>query len=138
MAEFVLKRDATEAWRSGCRAIENTTDAMRDDLRDKGVADGEAMEAVVLAEQAKMQEELSRNIDGDFSSPYEMPDLSAIAAELREGQEAPDLGKLEGGEDGLDDALEGGEAGTEMPDIPAEGLSDAEVDAVCADIERDI
>jgi hypothetical protein len=64
--------------RSGNNAIDNTVEAMRDDLRDKGLEDGPEMESIVMAERARMQDELRRNIEGDFSDPYVKPDFNEI------------------------------------------------------------
>ena len=59
----VLTRDPNERWEIGNNAINDTVEAMRDDLRDKGMEDGPEMEAIVMAERARMQDELTRNID---------------------------------------------------------------------------
>ncbi len=67
---YVLKRDPSEIWASGNRAIDDTLEAMRDDLRDKGWPDGQELENMVMAEKPKLLDELSRNIDGDFTNPY--------------------------------------------------------------------
>lgn len=72
----VLARDPGEQWEIGTSAIDNTVEAMRDDLRDKGMEDGAEMEAIVMEERARMQDELARNIAGDFSAPYQMPDFA--------------------------------------------------------------
>ena len=78
----VLTRDPNEQWEIGNNAINDTAEAMRDDLRDKGMEDGPEMEAIVMAERARMQDELTRNINGDFSDPYQKPDF----AELMQGE----------------------------------------------------
>ena len=72
----VLARDPCEQWEICTSAIDNTVEAMRDDLRDKGMEDGAEMEAIVMEERARMQDELARNIAGDFSAPYQMPDFA--------------------------------------------------------------
>lgn len=77
----VLTRDANEQWELGNNAIENNVEAMRDDLRDKGLEDGPQMEAIVMRERARMQEELQRNIEGDFSKPYVKPDFDEVLAD---------------------------------------------------------
>ena len=69
----ILKRDETELWQEGNAAIENTLEAMRDDLRDKGLEDGPEMEALVMQEKTLMQEELAQNIEGNFDNPYDKP-----------------------------------------------------------------
>ena len=69
----VLKRDETELWQEGNEAIQNTLEAMRDDLRDKGWEDGPEMEAMIMHEQQLMQQELANNIQGDFSEHYDGP-----------------------------------------------------------------
>ena len=71
----VIARDQTEQWISGNNAIDNTIEAMRDDLRDKGQTDNAQIESIVMGERARLQEELSRNIEGDFSNPYQQPDF---------------------------------------------------------------
>lgn len=76
----VLTRDRNELWQLGNNAIENNVEAMRDDLRDKGLEDGPRMEAIVMEQRARMQEELQRNIDGDFSEPYVKPDFDEVLA----------------------------------------------------------
>ena len=110
--ELTLERDHDLQWEIGNNAIDGTVEAMRDNLRDRGMEDGELMESIVMDERSKMQEELGRNIDGDFSQPYEIPDFDAITAEL-----------------GL------GDSELSDRDDSMEGLSDAEVDAICKDIE---
>lgn len=77
----VLTRDISEQWESGNHAIDNNVEAMRDDLRDKGLEDGPEMESIVMAERARMQEELERNIRGDFSDPYQKPDFGELLQE---------------------------------------------------------
>lgn len=74
----VLTRDPNEQWEIGNNAIDNTVEAMRDDLRDKGMEDGPEMEAILMAERARMQDELTRNINGDFSDPYQKPDFTEL------------------------------------------------------------
>lgn len=69
----ILTRDPTEQWETGNQAIEDTLEAMRDDLRDKGIEDGEAMEELIAQERSLLQEELSTNIDGDLSYHYDEP-----------------------------------------------------------------
>lgn len=69
----VLKRDETELWQEGNKAIENTLEVTRDDLRDKGLEDGPEMEVLVMQERSLLQQELSQNIQGDFSHPYDRP-----------------------------------------------------------------
>ena len=74
----VLTRDPNEQWEIGNNAINDTVEAMRDDLRDKGMEDGPEMEAIVMAERARMQDELTRNIDGNFSDSYQKPDFAEL------------------------------------------------------------
>ena len=74
----ILTRDHNEQWEIGNHAIDDTIEAMRDDLRDKGMEDGPEMEAIVMTEHARMQEELTRNINGDFSDPYQKPDFTEL------------------------------------------------------------
>lgn len=69
----VLTRLSAEQWKSGNQAIENTLEAMRDDLRDRGVEDGDTMEAMIAHERVRLQEELSSNIEGDLSNHYDGP-----------------------------------------------------------------
>ena len=77
----VLTRDISEQWESGNHAIDNNIEVMRDDLRDKGLEGGPEMETIVMAERARMQEELERNIRGDFSDPYQKPDFGELLQE---------------------------------------------------------
>lgn len=72
----VLRRDPSILWQSGVNAIDDAIEAMRDDLRDKGMEDGPQMEAIVMHERMLQMEELARNIEGDFSQPYTPPDFS--------------------------------------------------------------
>ena len=110
---YSLTRDTGEQWEIGCNAIDGTIEAMRDNLRDRGVEDGDAMESLLMGERSKMQDELSRNIEGDFSDPYEMPDFDDMASDL-----------LQSDDINTDSALE----------VPAE-LSESEINDICADIE---
>lgn len=75
---LTLTRNINEQWEIGNNAIDNAVEAMRDNLRDKGLEDGPEMESIVMAERAKMQEELIKNIEGDFSNPYVKPDFNEI------------------------------------------------------------
>lgn len=85
----VLKRDETELWQEGNNAIEDTLEALRDDLRDKGLEDGSEMEAFVMQEKTLLQQELSQNTQGDFSNSYDKPSWqeSDISQELTDVQE---------------------------------------------------
>lgn len=74
----VLKRDETELWQEGNKAIENTLEVMRDDLRDKGIEDGPEMEEMIAHEKTLMQQELAQNIQGDFSNPYDGPEWQKV------------------------------------------------------------
>ena len=65
----VLKRDPNELWKAGLSAIDDNIEVMRDDLHDKGWTDEAAIQSVLNRERASMTEELSRNIEGDFSDP---------------------------------------------------------------------
>lgn len=113
---YSLTRDAGEQWEIGCNAIDGTIDAMRDNLRDRGVEDSDAMESILMGERSKMQDELSRNIEGDFSDPYVMPDFDDMASELT--QASPDIA----------------DTGSE----PTEELSDSEVEEICQSIESNL
>lgn len=113
-----LERDKDEQWEIGCHAIEGTVEAMRDNLRDRGVEDGDAMESFAADERGKMQEELGRNIEGDFSSPYEMPDFDAVADSLLET-----AGELQE------------ESGSEGEIL--EGLTETEITDICAGLAGD-
>ena len=64
----VLVRDPNEQWEIGNHAIDDTIEAMRDDLRDKGMEDGPEMEAIVMAERARLQAELAQDISGTTPS----------------------------------------------------------------------
>lgn len=69
----VLKRDENETWVIGTSAIEDNLEAMRDELRDKGWPDGAELEAMVAEQRPQLMEELRRNMEGDFSQPYQPP-----------------------------------------------------------------
>ena len=95
-ANPVRTRDPSELWESGNRAIDQTIEVMRDDLRDKGLEDGPEMESIVMEQRALMQDELGRNIQGDFSNPYQKPDFEELIREYdvseqpaENGQEIP-------------------------------------------------
>lgn len=64
-------RSKNEQWKEGMIAIDKNVDAIHDDLIDKGWDDDEAINRVLNTERVGMQKELSANIDGDFSHPYE-------------------------------------------------------------------
>ena len=59
--------DPIQAWISANTALEKNLEAMRDDLRDKGMRDGSEMERIINAERIKAQNEIGRTIDGDLS-----------------------------------------------------------------------
>ena len=133
-----LTRDATEQWESGNRAIDDNIEAMRDDLRDKGLEDGPEMESIVMAERARMQEELERNIRGDFSNPYQKPDFGEL---LQERQESEELAA--NGQDVLQEMPEETPNITDLPneinyDEVFEGLDDYDFDGIdyATDTER--
>ena len=69
-AAFVRTRDHNEQWEVGNRYIDDNVEAIRDDLRDKGMEDGPEMESIAMTERARMQEELANNINRDFSNGY--------------------------------------------------------------------
>ena len=120
----VLIRDPNEQWEIGNNAINDTVEAMRDDLRDKGMEDGPEMEAIVMAERARMQDELTRNINGDFSDPYQKPDF----AELMQGEmtDVPtqDIPAVEQAADTV-----------EAPDVVADVPQDIDYDAVYSGLD---
>ena len=120
----VLTRDPNEQWEIGNNAINDTVEAMRDDLRDKGMEDGPEMEAIVMAERARMQDELTRNINGDFSDPYQKPDF----AELMQGEmtdvPAQDIPTVEQAADTV-----------EAPDVVADVPQDIDYDAVYSGLD---
>lgn len=103
----VLTRDASEQWEIGNNAIDNTVEAMRDDLRDKGLEDGPEMESIVMTERARMQDELRRNIEGDFSDPYVKPDFNEILENRGLTQETEGIAEnLEQNHENIQDVLE--------------------------------
>ena len=96
----VLVRDADEQWEVGCNAIENNVEAMRDDLRDKGFEDESEIESIVMPERAAMQEELQRNIEGDFSESYYKPDFNELLEKPESIEAVGDVASCEGVADG--------------------------------------
>jgi len=80
----VLMRDQTEQWEIGLNSINNTVEAMRDDLRDKGHTDEQFIEQTVAPIRAGLMDELSRNIEGDFSNSYEMPDFNSLSSDMED------------------------------------------------------
>lgn len=134
----VLTRDASEQWESGNRAIDDNIEAMRDDLRDKGLEDGPEMESIVMAERARMQEELERNIRGDFSDPYQKPDFEELLQERQVSE-----GLVANGQDMPQDISEETPTVTDLPneinyDEVFEGLDDYDFDGIdyATDTER--
>ncbi len=134
----VLTRDASEQWESGNRAIDDNIEAMRDDLRDKGLEDGPEMESIVMAERARMQEELERNIRGDFSDPYQKPDFEELLQERQVSE-----GLAANGQDMPQDISEETPTVTDLPneinyDEVFEGLDDYDFDGIdyATDTER--
>lgn len=99
--------DKAEMWQAGLNAIDNTMEALRDDLRDKGYTDEEFIEQTIAPVRAGLMDELGRNIDGDLSNPYIMPDFNNLEA-------------LAGDMDQDGSALQEGETG-DLPDTPVEG-----------------
>ena len=85
---YALKRDSTEQYEIGVRSIDETIENYRQNLRDRGVADGKEMDAFLNHERTLMREELSANIDGDLSKIYEPPDFDVAAASMPK-EEAP-------------------------------------------------
>lgn len=133
----VLTREESELWESGNRAIDENIEAMRDDLRDKGLEDGPEMESIVMAQRARMQEELERNIHGDFSDPYQKPDFEEILQERQTEEIA------EPGQDFPQDLSEETPSVTDLPneinyDEVFEGLDDYDFDGIsyAADLGR--
>ena len=78
----------------GLQAIEDNVEALRDDLRDKGLIDGRGMEALVLVERDFMQKELERGLSGDLEYIYELPDYGRILDELRNGRKCYDFSDI--------------------------------------------
>ena len=87
----ILTRNPSVQWEIGNNAIDDTVEAMRDDLRDKGLEDGPEMESIVMTERARMQDELRRNIEGDFSNPYMIPDFNEIIESRGLGQSVEEI-----------------------------------------------
>lgn len=103
----VLTRETNEQWEVGNNAIDNTVEAMRDDLRDKGLEDGPEMESIVMAERARMQDELRRNVEGDFSDSYVKPDFNEILENRGLTQEAEGIAEnIEQNPENIQDVLE--------------------------------
>ena len=70
---------------SGLRAIDRTAEALEDDLRDKGFKDI-GIKAFVDIEKDRLRQELSDNLNGDFSNPYEKPDFQGTHDEIEFGK----------------------------------------------------
>lgn len=126
----VLTRDVSEQWESGNRAINDNIEAMRDDLRDKGLEDGPEIESIVMAERARMQEELERNIRGDFSDPYQKPDFGELLQERQVSE-----GLVANGQDIPQELPEETPSVTDLPneinyDEVFEGLDDYDFDGI--------
>ena len=134
----VLTRDISEQWESGNHAIDNNIEVMRDDLRDKGLEGGPEMESIVMAERARMQEELERNIRGDFSDPYQKPDFGELLQERQVSE-----GLAANGQDISPEISEETPTVTDLPneinyDEVFEGLDDYDFDGIdyATDTER--
>ena len=83
----VLKRDVTpEIKASRERDMESVLDNYRENLRERGVTDEEAIEQFVSEERSKMQKEYESLDNGDCSSNiyYAPTDWDSIAANLKE------------------------------------------------------
>ena len=79
LASPTIAVDQAEQWHAGVNAIENNIEAMRDDMRDKDIKDEAYIEQMATQERLNQMEELSRNLEGDFSSSDAQPDLNAAA-----------------------------------------------------------
>jgi hypothetical protein len=79
---YSLKRDPMEQYEIGLRAIDEIVENYRENLRDRGVADGKEMEDFINRERIMMIEALSANIDGDLSKSHEEPDFDKIALDM--------------------------------------------------------
>lgn len=120
----VLTRDPNEQWEIGNNAINDTVEAMRDDLRDKGMEDGPEMEAIVMTERARMQDELTRNINGDFSDPYQKPDFTELVQGEMTDVPAQDIPAVEQAADTV-----------EATDVVADVPQDIDYDAVYSGLD---
>lgn len=134
----VLTRDISEQWESGNHAIDNNIEVMRGDLRDKGLEGDPEMESIVMAERARMQEELERNIRGDFSDPYQKPDFGELLQERQVSE-----GLAANGQDIPPEISEETPTVTDLPneinyDEVFEGLDDYDFDGIdyATDTER--
>lgn len=134
----VLVRDPNEQWEIGNNAINDTIEAIRDDLPDKGMEDGSEMEAIVMAERARLQEELAQDISGDFATPSQSAAF-ADPVQSKTADLSPDIATV-------DQPVESLEPADEVADVPPEidydavysGLDSYDFDGidVGSDVER--
>ena len=77
---------ARDYYSMGMRYIEDILEVYRDNLRDRGVSDGEAMEAALAPVRAELLERLGRDLgEGTyFLCDHEHPDYDALAAKVRD------------------------------------------------------
>ena len=94
-----FRRDPTEMWITDNRRIDELMEVLRDDLRDKGIEDGQFMEQLINHERIVQMEQLSRYIDGNPEnvvdttpawqqdpSILERVELNNNSTELQEGE----------------------------------------------------
>jgi len=78
---------------SGMKAIENTTEALRDDLKDKGFKSN-GIEAITSVERGKLQEELLENLNGNLEYSYDKPDFEGMFNEIKNGRDSYDFSNI--------------------------------------------
>ncbi|MCD8107203.1 MAG: hypothetical protein LUE20_04475 [Oscillospiraceae bacterium] len=82
--QMVRKKSPQQIWDEGRRYIDNMLEIYRDDLRDKGVADGPLMNAVIAEYDKEYTEILSADCEDGTYHLYEhkVPDFEELAAEI--------------------------------------------------------
>lgn len=63
--KLVFRPDMTSVWQQGMEVIEARMEARRDDLRDKGMADGEQMECIIAQEKKAAVTRLEKDLKGE-------------------------------------------------------------------------
>jgi len=75
----------------GANTIENTLDAVRDDLRDKEITDPEEVERIIAEERQSMQDQFESDLRGDFTGSGSSASYGGSAENLEEVSEEASL-----------------------------------------------
>lgn len=80
-----LSLSDSEKHEMGCRFIDNMTEIFRDNLRDKGIDDGDIMEKYAAMYKDYLEELLSNDIQNGTTDLYDhpLPDFDQLASDIR-------------------------------------------------------